>query len=451
MLSPMPAPGETIFALASGRGRAGVAVVRVSGPGAGHAVAQLAGRLPPPRLAQLARLRDPADGEVIDQALVLWFPAPGSFTGEDVAEFHIHGGPAVVAGLVLALARLPGLRPAVEGEFTRRAFENGKLDLTGAEALADLVAAETAAQRRQALRQLGGALGTLYGDWRDRLVRLLAHVEAAIDFPDEDLDPQLEQAALQAAAGIAAEIARHLADGGRGERLREGLDVAILGAPNVGKSSLLNLLAGRDAAIVAEVAGTTRDVIEVHLDLGGWPLVLADTAGLRVSDDVVEREGMRRAAARAETADVRLILVDARTWPDLAPEVAALCGADALLVANKIDLLGTPLQPDDAGRLPLPLSVATGEGLPALLARLEQAAAERLDAGHAPVLTRTRHRLALEEAQAALERACVPGARAPELRAEDLRQAVRAIGRILGRVDVEDILDVVFGEFCIGK
>jgi tRNA modification GTPase len=443
--------GDTIFAVASGRGRAGVAVVRISGPAAGAALGALAGTLPPARVARLARLADPQDRDPIDRGLVLWFPAPSSFTGEDVAELHVHGGSAVLAALAGALGRMAGVRPAEAGEFTRRAFENGKLDLTEAEGLADLVAAETAAQRRQALRQLEGALGTLYGGWRRRLVRALAFVEAAIDFPDEDLDPEAERRALADAAAVRAEIAAHLADGERGERLRDGLDVAIVGAPNVGKSSLLNALAKRDAAIVADMAGTTRDVIEVHLDLGGWPLVVADTAGLREARDVVEAEGVRRAAARAETADLRLVLVDARDWPAIPAEVAALAGPGALLVANKIDLVAAPLAPDAEGRVPLPLSVATGMGLPELLTALERAAAEALDGGGAPALTRARHRAALVDAEAALAGAVAEGRRAPELRAEDLRMAVRAVGRVLGKVDVERILDVVFAEFCIGK
>ena len=442
---------HTIFALASGRGRAGVAVLRVSGPGAGPALAAVAGGVPAPRAAALRRLADPATGEEIDRALVLWFPAPASFTGEDVAEFHVHGGPAVVAGLAAALSALPGMRMAEPGEFTRRAFANDKLDLTEAEGLADLVAAETAAQRRQALRQLDGALGRLYGGWRERLIRALAFAEAAIDFPDEDLDPEADRAALDAAEAVRAEIAAHLADGNRGERLREGFEIAIVGPPNVGKSSLLNLLARREAAIVADMAGTTRDVIEVRLEIAGWPVVLADTAGLRETADPVEAEGVRRAAARGRAADLRLVLVDARNWPDVPPEVAEHLGPGALLVANKADLVPLPLPPDAAGRLPLALSAATGLGMAELMEALGRAAGSALDAGDAPVLTRARHREALSRAEAALAAAVAAGPRPPELRAEDLRTAAREIGRIVGRVDIEDVLDVVFGEFCIGK
>jgi tRNA modification GTPase len=446
------APGDTIFALASGRGRAGVALVRVSGPGAGPALAALAGGMPPPRTAQLARLSDAA-GEPIDHALVLWFPGPASFTGEDVAEFHVHGGPAVLSALAAALAARRGVRPAEAGEFTRRAFLNDKLDLTEVEGLADLIAAETAAQRRQALRQMDGALGRLYAGWRDGLVRALAHLEAAIDFPDEDLDPGVEAAVDAEARTLRDALSAHLADGAKGERLREGLSIAIVGPPNVGKSSLLNALAGRDAAIVADVAGTTRDVIEVHLDLGGWPALVADTAGLRAAVDAVEAEGVRRATDRARAADLKLVLVDAREWPAVPPEIAALIDADALVVANKIDLApAAPLARGPDGRRPLALSVRSGAGLDDLMAALAAEAASRLAAGEAPVLTRARHRAAVDEAREALDRFLAGGGRrAVELRAEDLRQAVRAIGRILGRVDIEEVLDVVFADFCIGK
>ncbi|MAN79235.1 MAG: tRNA uridine-5-carboxymethylaminomethyl(34) synthesis GTPase MnmE, partial [Magnetovibrio sp.] len=300
--------GHTIFALASGGARAGVAVIRLSGPGAAAALTALAPGKPlaDPRRAVLRALRDPATGEVLDQALVLFFPGPGSFTGEDVAEFHLHGGPAVVEGVLAALGQVAGLRPAEAGEFTRRAFLNGKLDLTQAEAIADLVAAETSEQRRQALDQAAGALGQIYEGWRARLIAAIAHVEAGIDFADEDLPEDIDRAARDALAALAGEIAAHLDDGRRGERLRAGVHLALLGRPNAGKSTLLNLLAGRDAAIVSETAGTTRDVIEVHLDLGGVPVIVADTAGLRDSADAVEREGVRRAAARADWADLKL-------------------------------------------------------------------------------------------------------------------------------------------------
>lgn len=436
---------DTIFALASAPGRAGVQVIRISGPDAGRALQVLTGRpLPEPRLAMLVGLKDPASGELFDKALVLHFAAPASFTGEDVVELHLHGGRAVLTAATQALTGL-GLRVAEPGEFSRRAFEHGKLDLTEAEAIADLVDAETAAQRRQALRQMEGALGQLYDGWRHRLTRALAHLEADIDFPEEDLPGGLSEAVRPVVEGLVSELSDHLADQGRGERLRDGISIAILGAPNAGKSSLLNAIARRDVAIVSNQAGTTRDVIEVQLDLGGYPVLLADTAGLRDAADQVESEGIRRALDRAAKADLKLLVFDGAELPDAA--TLALVDDDALLVMNKADLAGAA--PPLLGRAVLPVSARTGEGVPTLLATLEQAVAARYAPSGAPALTRARHRTALEECRENLHRAL--SAPLPELAAEDVRLAVRALGRITGRVDVEDLLDVIFRDFCIGK
>jgi tRNA modification GTPase len=419
-------------------------VLRLSGPDARRAVTLLAGGLPPPRVAQRRRLVDPQSGDALDEGLILWFPAPRSATGEDVAELHLHGSRAVLAAVMQALARL-GLRLAEPGEFTRRAFLNGKLDLLQAEAIADLAAAETEAQRRQALRQLGGELGEVYRGWRDRLTRILAHLEAAIDFPDEDLPSEIEDRILGETEALVAEIERHLADGHRGERLRDGIDVAIVGPPNAGKSSLLNRIARRDAAITSPVPGTTRDVIEVAIDLGGYPVVLADTAGLRDSADAIEQEGKRRAVQRAEQAEIRLFVFDI-AHPADAAGASAWPGADTILVANKIDLV--PAAGADFPPAALPVSVLTGAGIDRLLTVLGERVAQtyRIEA---PVLTRARHRQALEEAAASLRRSF--SAALPELRAEDLRLALRSLGRITGAVDVEDLLDVIFRDFCIGK
>ena len=439
----------TIFATATAAGRAGLAVVRVSGPGAADALAALAGETPPPRRAVRRRLRHPVSGDALDDALVLWFRGPASFTGEDVAEFHLHGGRAVAAAVLDALATLPGLRPAEAGEFTRRAFDNGKLDLTAVEGLADLVAAETEAQRRQALRQLDGELGRLYDGWRARLLGALAHVEAAIDFPDEDLPPSIADEVKHNLLCILGSLTQHLDDTRRGERLRDGVFVAILGAPNVGKSSLLNRLARRDAAIVAHESGTTRDVIEVQMDLGGYPATLADTAGLRDTADAVESEGVRRALARAADADLKLAVIDAAAWPAIDARTRALIDDDTLVVVNKTDLVAVGADAALDGRPPWPISCLTGDGVEALMAGLAAAIEARYAPGAAPALTRVRHRAALEDCAAALARC--RAAPAPELAAEDLRLAVRALGRITGRVDVEDLLDVIFAEFCIGK
>src|SRR5580704_4752224 len=333
---------STIFALSSGRPPAAIAVVRVSGAGAGVALEKLIGRLPEPRKAALARVRDPASGEVIDEALALWFPAPGSETGEDVAELQLHGGQAVIAGVLDALAKIEGCRPAEAGEFTRRAFENGRLDLTAVEGLADLIAAETQAQRRLAYRQLKGLIGDRAEAWRRRLIEALALVEARIDFSDEaDVPEDLLGPALHAAQQLRDEIAGVLADGRRGERLRDGLVVAIAGPPNAGKSTLLNRLARREAAIVSPYAGTTRDVIEVHLDLDGYPVTLLDTAGIRDSSEPIEQEGMRRARERAAAADVVLWVVDAGAVGESSGQYHLGSGvSEVWLVENKIDLIG---------------------------------------------------------------------------------------------------------------
>jgi tRNA modification GTPase len=443
--------GHTIFALATAAGRAGIAVLRISGPAAAETLRALIGEVPPPRVARRARFRDPTSGEIIDDGLALFFPAPHSFTGEDVVELHVHGSRAVIAALLDVLGRQRDLRLAEPGAFTRRGFENGKLDLTAVEGLADLVAAETAAQRRQALRQLAGDLGRLYEDWRARLLRCLAHVEAEIDFPEEGLPSEIWDNVRGETRTLRQEIAAHLADDHRGERLREGVSVAIIGPPNAGKSSLMNALARRDVAITSAIAGTTRDVIEVGLDLGGYPVVLADTAGLRMTTDAVEEEGVRRARARAASADLRLVVVDA-TKPEEADLVRDMIGGDALIVANKTDLAAKNstewadgLGAGEAVRL----SIVTNEGMGDLLMRLEAEVVARFAPGGAPLITRARHREALSHCVAALDR--FASAALPELAAEDLRLAVQSLGRITGRVDVEDMLDVIFREFCIGK
>jgi tRNA modification GTPase len=429
---------ETIFALASAPGRAGVAVVRVSGPKAGTALKALGGELPLPRAATLRTLRH--GGAEIDRALVSWFPGPNSFTGEDVAEFHIHGGRAVREALFEALADL-GLMPAGPGEFSRRAVEHGRLDLTRAEAIADLVEAETPAQLRQALRQYDGALAELYEGWRAQLVGALAHAEAAIDFSDDGVGETEFAAARAGAKKMIAAIEGHLNDQRRGEALREGLKLAILGPPNAGKSSLINALAKRDAAIVSEIPGTTRDVIELRLNLGGYLVHVADTAGLRETGDAIEAEGVRRALAQAKASDLVLLLRDGT-----APYTDHDGVAPDLLVWNKSDLAGFQK------REGLALSLKSGAGLAELMSALTALVADRLETkGEAPALTRPRHRAALGEALASLRHSLAASSAQPELFAEDLRLALRAIGRITGQVDVEELLDQVFRDFCIGK
>ena len=475
---------DTIFALSSGRPPAAIAVVRISGPRAGEALKRLTGKIPTPRQAVLGRIRDPQGGELIDEALVLWFPAPASETGEDVAELQLHGGRAVIAAVLAALSRIEGLRPAEAGEFTRRAFENGKLDLTAVEGLADLVMAETESQRRQAFRQLKGLLGDRAETWRQRLIEALALTDAAIDFSDEaDVPEGLLAPALAIARTLHDEIGQALADGGSGERLRDGLVVAIAGPPNAGKSTLLNRIAKREVAIVSPFAGTTRDVIEVHLDLAGLPVTMLDTAGIRATEDPVEMEGVRRARERAAEADLVLWVEDASQ--PLADKAESQTGATAWLVRNKVDLvadrserisritqrneyslsINTNLVNIVNERLipksesmfikseqTFDISAATGAGVDRLLTALSHYVAACLAGAESALVTRERHRHALQEAQAALARATAePLANRDDLVAEELRIASRALGRLTGRVDVEDILDVIFRDFCIGK
>lgn len=534
---------NTIYALSSGRPPAAIGVVRISGPRAGEALKVLIGRIPDARRAALARIRA-RNGEIVDQALALWFPGPQSETGEDVAELQLHGGRAVIAAVMAALSEIEGLRPAEAGEFTRRAFENGKLDLTAVEGLADLVMAETEGQRRQAFRQMTGALRDRSEKWRAQLIQALALVEARIDFSDEaDVPQDLVMPALQIARALEGDIASVLAEGDRGERLREGLVVAIAGPPNAGKSTLLNRIARREAAIVSPHAGTTRDVIEVHLDLQGLPVTVLDTAGIRETDDPVEWEGVRRARERAAGADLILWVVDAEddgsqaadrrgdssarsagpsrgrvddsligvpglsgkegvrssraaggsamnhtTSTDPHPSVGGRRYAPVWRVRNKIDLLqglnpkneqsiqgneknersvrlNRPLTRKDKKGLPkkneieftfnelqFEISAATGEGVERLLGALARHAENFLAGAESVLITRQRHRHALQEAVTALRRALAPElAGREDLLAEDLRLAARALARLTGRVDVDDVLDVIFRDFCIGK
>jgi tRNA modification GTPase len=547
---------ETIYALSSGQPPAAIAVVRISGPRAGDALKALAGRIPEERKAALVRVRG-LDGEIIDQALALWFPGPQSETGEDVAELQLHGGRAVIAAVMAALSQIEGLRPAEAGEFTRRAFENGKLDLTSVEGLADLVMAETEGQRRQAFRQMTGALRERSENWRTQLVQALALVEARIDFSDEaDVPQDLVTPALQIARSLESDIASVLADGNRGERLREGFVVAIAGPPNAGKSTLLNRIAKREAAIVSPYAGTTRDVIEVHLDLEGVPVTFLDTAGIRETDDPVEREGVRRARERAASADLVLWIVEAGetsrlgedgiwpdvaldagrssddvTWPDVArsasrssddvgnsaraPGTGAGMASRSLegreidavtrssqargrlsepsgrspvwLIRNKIDLHPGVIQRNErmiqskgkseprvrvnetlknvvnkgltekneieftSNELEFDISAKTGDGFDVLLNALARHAENFLAGAESALVTRERHRRA-QDALGALRRALAPDlSRREDILAEELRLAARALGRLTGRVDVDDVLDVVFRDFCIGK
>ncbi len=458
---------DTIIALASGAGRAGVAVLRVSGASSGEVLRRMfhvkqsepststTMDLPAPRRASLRTLHRPADGVAIDEALVLWMPGPDSFTGEDVAELHVHGGPAIIDA-VLSSAIGTGLcRMAEPGEFTRRAFEAGRLDLTQAEGLADLIDAETEGQRVQAQRLFSGATGRKFEQWRDRLIEAMAALEAAIDFPEEaDIPEAIAARSLAPLDQLAAELEAAVEDWTRGRSIREGFRIAILGRPNAGKSSLLNQLAGRDAAIVSPIAGTTRDVVEVRLTLAGYPVWLADTAGLREAADAVEVEGVRRALERAQEADLRIWLLDS-TDPD--SDVAHVSretsfSPDDLIVWNKSDLTqGSRCDPSSS--VQYTVSAQSGDGVSALVSAISGIVSNRLGGHEAPVITRARHRRltleALDHIRAA--RSAADAGVGPELVGEDVRMAARALGRVTGKVDVEDLLDRIFSDFCIGK
>ncbi|MEM7170119.1 MAG: tRNA uridine-5-carboxymethylaminomethyl(34) synthesis GTPase MnmE [Pseudomonadota bacterium] len=459
---------DTIYALSTAPGRAAIAIVRLSGPAVASVIQELLVQdLPQAKKASLKKIYDPSDGEVVDVALVLWNPGPGSFTGQDMAEFHLHGGRAVVDRVLSILDAHPSLRTAEAGEFTRRAFDNGKLDLSEVEGLADLIDAETEAQRRLAVRQMGGALSKQTETWRELLLRTLAHIEAWIDFPDEDLPAGLWTEIMDQIDTLSSEIASFLEKGAGLERVRSGIKVAIIGPPNAGKSSLLNAMAQRDVAIVSDAAGTTRDVVEVHLDLAGYAVTLADTAGIRSKDEqqdpsfsMIEQEGIRRARDQAAMADLVLVLCDA-SHAEIPRQISGLGGLDrrCIVVLNKSDLLapGRALMDEgldervmDSALGRFFVSAKTGEGLSVLLSNLQEIIIDRFAVSNsAPALTRARHRQALCDCVDALSRARQAGA--PELMAEDLRLAQRALGRITGQNDVEDLLDIIFRDFCIGK
>jgi tRNA modification GTPase len=448
---------QTIFALSSGLLPSAIALVRVSGSQAGPALALLAGKIPSPRMASRVLLRDAA-GQPIDDAVILWFPGPASATGEDVAEFHVHGGRAVLAALFAALSAFPEMRPAEPGEFTRRAFENGKLDLTEAEGLDDLIHADTDRQRRQALRHLKGLLGDRARDWRTQIIEASALIEAGIDFSDEgDVPAELIAPALAKIKTLLGEIQQVLAEQGRSERLRDGLVVAIAGPPNVGKSTLMNQLARREVAIVSPHAGTTRDIIEVQLDLDGYPVTVIDTAGIRETDDPVEQEGVRRARARAAEADLVLWLGDAQPG-------ANSHGGDASvwLIRNKIDLDGARSEavgqwPTEAkpgrrsGVADFAISASRGDGISELIAALVGFAQNYFGRGEGGLISRVRQRQLLQQTAVSLQCSISSVGEGEELVAENLRIAAQSLGRLLGRVDVEELLDVIFREFCVGK
>ncbi|KAM5194182.1 5-taurinomethyluridine-[tRNA] synthase subunit GTPB3, mitochondrial [Mantella aurantiaca] len=465
---------ETIFALSSGHGKCGVAVIRTSGPASQEALHVLAKlqKLPPPRQVTLASIICPKSGELLDRGLVVWFSGPRSFTGEDCCEYHVHGGPAVINGILQALGHLNTLRPAKPGEFTKRAFQNGKLDLTEVEGLGDLIHAETEVQRRQALRQMSGELGQLYQKWSHRLIRALAHVEAFIDFSEDD---NIEEGVLSAVdkevEKLQKELEEHLKDNRRGERLRDGVQVVLAGATNAGKSSLLNVISQKPTAIVSSIPGTTRDVLETTLNIGGYPIIISDTAGLRDSEDPIEREGVRRAKARVTEADILVAVIDVSnsifSQESILAHLHNLCFSvhedgprSVIVVLNKMDLLSQEnlfATQELCHRRELPplclLSCHTGEGvgdfLRILRQTLETIYGDPLQG--APTITQTRHRFHLTACLDALRRYGVYRQQDLVLVAEELRIAHRQLGTITGKVGAEEILDIIFSDFCIGK
>ncbi|KAF0719717.1 Aste57867_839 [Aphanomyces stellatus] len=451
---------DTIYALSSAEGRSGVAVVRISGPMANECLLQMtkAKTLPPPREATLRNLSHPVTHELLDSAMAIRFPEPKSFTGEDIVELYLHGSRPVISGVLEALSTLPNHRPAEAGEFTERAFENHKMDLMQVEGLADLLNAETEGQRKQALHQMSGTVGKVYEDWRRTIIQCLAHAEALIDFgeDEDDVTDEAYMAVIQRVRTLGQSIQRHLKDGRRGEILRHGVQVAILGAPNAGKSSLLNLLAQRDAAIVSPIAGTTRDIVQVPMNLAGYPVLLNDTAGIRETTDVVEQEGVLRAFKMNDEAQLKILVVDVLDSV-IDPALLDLVDAKTIVVLNKVDRASDETALMEAvGHAPIVcrLSCADGTGVDAFLETLQRRVQGIFTSADAPedstIITRERHRRHLTQCVLHLDH-FLQHPHESELAAEDLRHAVASLGRIVGRVDVEDMLDVLFADFCIGK
>lgn len=431
---------ETIFGLSTLFGKSGVAVIRISGAKASDTLKAFAVDTLQPRIATFAKLRD--DGAIIDEALALYFTAPASFTGEDVVELHTHGSRAVISRVFEVLSKIDGFRMAEAGEFSRRAFLNDKMDLTEAEGLADLIDAETTAQHKQAVRQMQGKLGEIYDGWRADLVSLLARVEAYIDFPEEDLPQELIDIIGQKVESLKGSISAHLNDGKVGEKIREGLYAVILGAPNVGKSSLLNFLAQRDAAIVSDIAGTTRDVVEVQLEIAGLPVIFADTAGIREAADAIESEGIRRALERAENADLKIVMFTAEDG--LSADLETHLDENSILVCNKIDSAAAKVEENQIN-----ISVKTEAGMQELIGLLEEKIAQKFAVTESPTITRARHRIALEKALRSLQE--YSPEKPIELMGEDLRYAAVSLGQITGKIDVDELLGEIFSSFCIGK
>ena len=438
---------HTIFALATPPAKSGVAIIRISGENASSALNLLTKSASlTPNLAKYYAFRNPISHEIIDRGLAIYFAAPHSFTGEDVVELHLHGSPAIIREMLGILAGIEDFRHAEAGEFTRRAFLNGKMDLLEAEGLADLINAETTAQKTQAMRQMQGEMSGFYEQIRTKTIHCLALLEAYIDFPDEEIPEDVLTKWRETIVELQLVIRKACADKGRGERLRDGHSIVIIGAPNAGKSSLLNILAGRDAAIVSHHAGTTRDVIEVQMDIAGYPVILMDTAGLRVAAHEIEAEGINRARARAENADIKLALFDASELPNMDAQTTELLDENTIIVISKCDLLPSTIHNSPST---IQISTHTGEGIDQILAILSEKVVEFFSGGNTPFITRARHRALLQEAEMLLGFALED--KPLELACEELRRAALAIGKITGKIALDDVLDVIFSQFCIGK
>ena len=451
-------PDNSIFALSSGKGRSGIAIIRISGPETDATLSALLFRkvsgLPPYRTASLMPIFNPNNREKLDEAIIIRFAKSKSFTGEDVAELHLHGGPAVINAVLIVLEKFSELRVAEPREFTRRAFENGRLDLTEVEGLADLINSETEMQRRQAVKQMEGGLGKLYGKWRETIVNALAYLEANIDFSEAELPSEELAKFLRPAFMLTGEIKEYLNDGHRGELLRDGIRIAIIGAPNTGKSSLLNAIVNREVSIISDIPGTTRDVLEAQMDIGGYPMLFADTAGIRYSGETIEKEGIRRAKANAKAADLRILVVDA-TNPKTWDTISEFSHKNDIVVINKMDIASNSQLKIESDNTIIKTSAKTGDGIDRLIDQLKLWAKEATGriASEAPALTRARHRkeleLCVQHLQIAAKLWKTQGE--DEITAEETRLAARALGRITGGIEVEDLLDVIFRDFCIGK
>ncbi len=442
----------TIYALSSGPGISGIAVIRVSGKNTAEVVKKLTGdKLPRPRVATLTKFNKNGGKELIDEGVIIWFPAPNSYTGEDLAEFHVHGSRAVVNAMHFSISKVKNCRLAEPGEFTKRAFQNGKINLLKAESIADLISSETEIQRKQALKIMSGKSSDKFNSWREKLLKILSHIEAKIDFPDEDLPENIISEIRKTSNKVLTEIKKTLNDQKVGERIREGFKIAIVGPTNAGKSSLLNYLSKRDVAIVSEIAGTTRDVIETHLNLDGYPVVVSDTAGIRDSKNEIEKKGIKVALNRAEDADLKLVIVSAKNV-DFTVILKSLLSKDAILVVNKSDLMKGKLNRKFKKYEHVLISIKKDLNLNKLISKIKSKLKNKFISSENILITRERHRQNLKNCVCHLQKFDERRTtREVDKAAEDLRLATRHLGMIVGKVDVEELLGSIFNDFCIGK